>query len=276
VRTEHPSELWLIGDDIARSLSPTMHNAALRALDSPLRYGLRATARAALDDALKDACASCVGVNVTIPHKIETYERLRSISDDDAREAGAVNTIVFARGAPISAHNTDVYGLLSAWRRAALDIVGRSVTIVGAGGAARAVVVAAKRARAARVHIVARRQEAARALADHARTVGIDAFSVPASDSSLIVVTTPRVDDPDALLDETDDDDRLATVHDLRVRPSPELRNAVLSRHQFYVDGASMLLAQGERSLELFLARPLPDVARRAMADALAAALRAS
>jgi len=260
--------LWLIGDDIARSRSPAMHNAALALLGRTLRYSLRPTTRDQLDDVLAEAARACRGLNVTIPHKVEVFRRLEAHADDDARAVGAVNTVVYGDDGTVFATNTDVHGVLTAWRRAALHVVGRSIVVVGAGGAARAVVVAAARAKAASVHTVARNPVAARALHDLAVTQGLSILERPPERPAVVVVAIPVVDDPSdlvlrACLGPT-------TVHDLRVRPPTALRDVALARGHHTLDGSSMLLAQGERALEHFLGERLPDEVRRAMATALA------
>lgn len=155
--------IGVIGDPIAHSRSPAMHNAAFRALDLPYVYvafrvepGQVAAAVAAVRG------LGLVGLNVTIPHKEAVAPLLDRLSAT-ARACGAVNTIVHRRGRLLG-ENTDVGGLdrdlAEQGVRAKLD---RAV-VLGAGGSARAAVVALAR-RARNVVVAARRPERARALA---------------------------------------------------------------------------------------------------------------
>src|SRR5919108_3314645 len=98
------SAVWLIGDPVAHSLSPAMHNAAFTALGLPHRYEAKEVKAEQLDAAVERIRREDVlGANVTIPHK-EVVLRLVDDVSDSARAIGAVNTIV-RRGGKLSADN---------------------------------------------------------------------------------------------------------------------------------------------------------------------------
>ncbi len=156
----------LIGHPVGHSRSPAMQQAAFDALGIPARYALWDTVPgelAARIAALREP--GMLGANVTIPYKTAVLPLLDELAET-ARLAGAVNTIVRATGltgdARLVGHNTDVAGLpralveADAWQ--ATD--GRRVLLLGAGGAARAVVAVA-RLEGAAVTVAARRVEAA-------------------------------------------------------------------------------------------------------------------
>src|SRR5437763_1315842 len=87
------SQVWLIGDPVAHSLSPAMHNAAFAALGLPHRYEAREVKAEQLAATLERMRQEDVlGANVTIPHK-EAVLRLVARVSDEARRIGAVNTI---------------------------------------------------------------------------------------------------------------------------------------------------------------------------------------
>src|SRR2546429_8342148 len=132
------SQVWLIGDPVAHSLSPAMHNAGFAALGLPHRYEageVKAEQLAATLERMRRE--DVLGANVTIPHK-EAVLRLIARVSDEARRIGAVNTIT-RRGGQLDADNTDGYGFRLALDEARLQPA--RVIVLGAGGAARACVV---------------------------------------------------------------------------------------------------------------------------------------
>lgn len=259
--------LWLVGRAIADSPSPAIHNAALAALGRPAAYLLRPVEPALLEATLDEAERACAGINVTAPYKVSAAARFAAALDDVGRACGAVNTVVFAEGRATLATNTDVVGLTTAWRRAAIDVTDRVVAVVGAGGAARAAVVAARDAGARAVTVSARNAEAAQALAQLARAHGLDVVDAPAQ---LVVLASSALDDAGAAIARALRGP--GSVHELRygaaARPS---RDAALLAGHVYLDGTPMLLAQAQAALGLFLGGTLPDHARRAMAAAVSA-----
>ena len=269
--------LWLVGTGVGHSLSPAMHNAALDTLQMSARYSLCEATPDTLADALAEAERTCSGINVTAPHKLRVAAHFQDVLDDRARLLGAVNTVVFAEGKAVSAHNTDVDGLIAAWRRAALQLKGTHAAVFGAGGAARAVVGALAEAGVTSVTIAARRDEAARALVGLAERCGLKARLFVAGvgpHPALWVNAASAVDAADstlaaALL-------QPAVVHDLRVGArAKDVRDSALRRGHLFIDGTTMLLHQGRSALAHFLGSPVPDAAALAMERALAAALRA-
>ena len=131
----------LIGYPVEHSLSPAMHNSAFAALDLNWCYVPLPVPPERLGEAVAGLRAlGFVGANVTVPHK----EAVMSYLDDVAPEAqaiGAVNTIVMREGRGIG-YNTDWQGFLTALSEGDFDPQGKRAVVLGAGGAARAVVYA--------------------------------------------------------------------------------------------------------------------------------------
>jgi shikimate 5-dehydrogenase len=263
--------LALVGDSrIATSASPAIHDAI---------FGAGTYRLIADDDAgrvFAVAEADRRGINVTAPHKLAAAARYAAVLDDAAVRTGAVNTVVYADdGRAVIASNTDVEGLKVAWRRASLGLEGRRVAVIGAGGAARAAVVAAADAGARDVVFHARRRDAAGSLVGLAASLGLnaalaDADVVPAD---LVVIAASELDDVDAWLGRAIG--ATGVVHDLRYgRRAVAARNAALRRGLFFLDGASMLLAQALAAAALFAGEPIDEAARARAAAALAAMLR--
>jgi shikimate dehydrogenase len=170
----------LLGHPVAHSLSPAFQQAALDALGVDARYEAWDTAPGDLPIALERLrSAELLGANVTVPHK-EAVFRLVDRLEPMAERVGAVNTVV-RRDGQLHATNTDVAGVRRALEGVGLR--GASVVLIGAGGAARAVVIALIDAGAARLTIANRTEERARPLADLAsgrmdvRVCALDASS---------------------------------------------------------------------------------------------------
>lgn len=165
----------LFGHPVSHSQSPLMHNAAFR--EKRLNY-----AYAAFDvvpERLHEAVAGIRGlglrgVNVTIPHKITILPLLDEI-DPLALRIGAVNTVVNQNGRLIG-YNTDGMGYVrSLVEETGLLLADQVVTLVGAGGAARAVACTLADKGVKEIRIINRSREKAKLLADHLRLL------VPAS-----------------------------------------------------------------------------------------------
>lgn len=157
----------VIGWPVRHSLSPRMHNYWLK------QYGLTG-AYVALPIAPENfaACIAALplmgfaGASVTVPHK-EAAFALAGVLDDDARITGAVNTLIFEPGS-ITGLNTDVRGFaasLAAGLGGAAATAG-PVAVLGAGGAARAIVLALARSGAAEIRLVNRTRTRSQTLAN--------------------------------------------------------------------------------------------------------------
>jgi len=125
----------LIGNPVTHSLSPVMHNQAFAAAGYNGAYlAFRVTDPAAAIKGIR--ALNLKGVSVTLPHKVAVMEYLDEV-DETAARIGAVNTIVNNQGRLIG-YNTDCPGALQALRTRT-SIKDKSVALIGAGGAARAI-----------------------------------------------------------------------------------------------------------------------------------------
>lgn len=169
-----------------------MHNAAFEALGLDWAYLAFDVAPGEVGRALAGARAlGLAGLSVTIPHKeaaAASVDRLSPL----AEALGAVNTVVFDPGGTLRGENTDGPGFMEALRAdEGFDPVGRRALVVGAGGAARAVVKALADAGTAEIVVVnrtAERAEAVAALAPGCARVGVAA---DAGECDLVVNATP-------------------------------------------------------------------------------------
>ena len=175
-----PANLCVVGDPIAHSLSPLMHNAALKYLAKTdekfaewkyLKFRLRPEEIAEALPIFK--AKNFIGINFTVPHKL-TAAQLADETDPDARLMGACNTFSLTQYGMWRGSNTDGYGLEAAlgaeFSRGFED---SDVAIIGAGGAARAAAFYAA-LKGARIRIFNRSSERMEKLASDMRANGLD------------------------------------------------------------------------------------------------------
>jgi shikimate dehydrogenase len=132
--------LGLIGDNIAASQSPRLHELAGRLTGRDVRYERLVPREMGLDfeAVFRHAQeAGFRGLNITYPYK-ERVTRLVTIPDPEVAALGAVNTVLFGEGAP-TGHNTDWSGFIAGYRHALGDRAPGPVCMVGAGGVGKAV-----------------------------------------------------------------------------------------------------------------------------------------
>ncbi len=180
----------VIGDPVAQSLSPRLHNAAFAELGLDwVSVGFRVPGGQAAA-ALAGARAMGIrGLSVTMPHK-EAVAGLVDRRSPVADRLGAVNCVVFDD--ETLGDNTDGAGLVAALRRgAAFDPAGRGCLVVGAGGAARAAVAALADAGAAQVVVVNRTGGRGASAAALAGAVGRPGVPGDAAHCDLVVNATP-------------------------------------------------------------------------------------
>jgi shikimate dehydrogenase len=263
----------LIGHPIGHSLSPLMHNTAFEMLRMDCAYLAFDVPPQYLSDALQGIVAlGIAGVNVTAPHKEAVIPLLDDLSSE-ARAIGAVNTIV-NEGGKLSGHNTDLYGFVEMMKPLQEAIEGEEMSVIGAGGAARAVLYGlTTHFRPKLIHLLNRSADRANSLREFFagsfgfRQIDVVDLYMPSAQkvlaqSRLIVNTTPLGMAPRVEESPIREHDALKTgqvLVDLVYNP-PEtklIRLAKLSGVKT-VSGIEMLLHQGARSFELWTSRKMP------------------
>lgn len=153
--TGHTRLTALLGSPVAHSISPLMHNEAFQLLDLDYTYLCFEVNEKTLPAAV-DGLKACGirGFNLTMPNKNKIVELLDELSPA-ARLIGAVNTVVNDDG-HLTGYNTDGVGYMQAVKDAGYDITGKTITIMGAGGAATAICAQAALDGVEKIHIFAR------------------------------------------------------------------------------------------------------------------------
>jgi len=270
----------VLGHPVAHSLSPAMHNPALRAMGLDAVY----LAYDVDPDHLLDVLGSMgdmgfAGVNLTIPHKEVAFQGVKRLAST-ARRAGSVNTIVFHENGELEGHSTDGYGLHRALEEAfGRAFEGQHVLVLGCGGAGRAAALQAADEGAASVRLANRTQERADKLALEMRercpdlTVEVCGSWPPAAEETrsadVILQSTSqgmKKDDPPMLEPGCFREGQgfLDMTYVLKVTPT--MRAAEQGGAEA-VNGLGMLLHQGVRSLEIWTGRD--DVPVEVMREAM-------
>jgi shikimate dehydrogenase len=276
----------ILGWPVAHSRSPAMHNAAFDALGLDWRYELLPVEPEGFDPFVRDLPGrGFAGANVTIPHKVRALE-LADRATGVARGTGAANTLMFTE-AGIEAENTDVEGFLAALHeRAPHAPAGMETLVLGAGGAARAVVYGLIQAGAARVAVWNRHPDRAVKL--------VQDLSQPGGTTRLEAVLEAEIPHAEVLVNATsvgmsasaDEDelkevrqgvkdlplsadvwgDRLIVVDLVYRQDGTPLVRLARSRAAVCVDGLDVLVHQGAASFRLWTGMEAPLGAMRSAA----------
>jgi len=261
--------LTIIGDPVAHSLSPAMHNAAYRALGLNAVYVALRVPAAAVSTVLGALAATGGAGNVTVPHK-EAVERSVTRKTDGCTRAGACNTF-WTEGGVLVGDNTDVAGVRAAL--AALGGAGRRWLVVGTGGSARAVAVAAADEGAA-LWVRSRHPDRAREFAAWAKQLGVRAEPAhgPVDVDTAINATPLGLAEGDPLPMDPKDLRGARTALDLvYARGGTRWVRTLLAKGVTAVDGREVLVAQGAAAFNRFFpgtAAPI-EVMRAAVERAL-------
>lgn len=272
----------VIGDPVAHSLSPVLHNTAYAELDVDMVYVAIRVPPASVARALDAASVlGFVGLSVTMPHK-QSVARLCDRLESDASRLGSVNTVTFD-GEAVGA-STDGEGFVRSLREAGVDPDGRRSLVLGAGGAGLAVAVALERSGSG-VAVSARRPERARAAAellDRGVAVEWDSRNEYVSSVDMVVNATPIGMAPvdarahggalgSAPLATPVDEEALRpelVVADLVYHPRrTRLLTLAAECGARPVDGLGMLVHQAGLQVELWTGRSAPVAAMRSAAE---------
>lgn len=193
----------LLGSPVAHSVSPQMHNEAFRLLDLDYRYLAFDVTPAMLPAAVQGLKAIHIeGFNLTMPHKTAILPLLDELTPA-AQLAGAVNTVINRDGQLIG-HTTDGIGYMESVKDAGHDIIGKSMTLLGAGGAATAICVQAALDGVAHIRMFKRKSSSwAEALAFTERITAHTNCIVTLHDMADLKDMSKQIHDSDILVNAT-------------------------------------------------------------------------
>lgn len=264
--------LGLIGHPIKHTYSPYLHNIAIEMTGVNYVFLPFDVLPTNLKNAVKGILTlGIAGVSVTIPHKENIIRYLNGLSEE-ASTIGAVNTIVNDLG-KLQGYNTDAEGVLETLLPFKSRIAGEEVTLIGAGGASRAVIYTLIRHfKPKQINLINRTERRAEVLKEHfAAKMRYDSFQVfelfppdlvsVFKNSSLIINATsvgmfPENDDTITTLSKSFSKDQI--VFDLVYNPpKTKLLEIAEAEGAKTVDGLTMLIHQAIRSFELWTAQTL-------------------
>lgn len=261
----------IIGDPVHHSLSPGMQNAAFAAMGLNCTYiAFRAPAGELADSVESLRAINIAGFNVTIPHKVEVMKYLDEL-DATAKRAGAVNTVNNIEGI-FRGYNTDISGFIEPLRRRKVNFGGMTVLLLGAGGAARAVVAALAEEKGIATLVIANRDQKRGAdLAATADSMGLKCRAVPLAEAmsvspeaDLIVNSTSIGLNNEPSPIGSEHIKKGSIVYDIVYRPvvTDLIENAKFAEaHVVY--GYEMLLEQGARAFEIWTGLAAPHDAMK-------------
>jgi shikimate dehydrogenase len=249
----------IIGDPVDHSLSPAMHNAAFKALKLNCTYIAMKVTKDELEAAVESLRKTkMAGFNVTMPHKVEVMKFLDEL-DETCVKINAVNTVNNEDGR-FKGYNTDMHGFITPLKRRKIDLAGKTVLVMGAGGAARAVLNALADEHVGKVIIANRNMARAGEIASHTIKLKLNCDLVNLDDaprlarlSDLIVNATPIGMKREPSIIKPEDIRKESVVYDLVYRPMETgLIKSAKEANATYLYGYEMLVEQGAKAFEIW------------------------
>ena len=252
----------VVGWPISHSLSPVLHGYWLETLKfDGVLVPLAIRREEFAETILGLQRAGFRGVNVTVPHKEAAFALAHSC-DEAAKAAGAANLLIFQTNGRIEARNTDMMGLMESVRAAMGRLDGKTVVLLGAGGAARGALLALNILGAAKIRLLNRHADKAAMLVrvmqpsvtSELSAGGLEDWKAAAPAADLLINSTSAgmKGNPPLSLDLTPLKPS-AVVLDIVYNPlETELLKAAKARGHIAIDGLGMLMHQAAPSFEAF------------------------
>ena len=263
----------LLGHPIKHSYSPLIHNVAFQLKELDYLFLPFDVPASNLKTALKGMIGLGIkGFNITIPHKETITQYMNNVSEE-AAIIGAVNTVVNDMG-KLNGYNTDVNGVYETLLPFKEEITGNDVSVVGAGGAARAVIYALIRYfKPSAIYLINRTEERAESLKNYFRDkTKYESFKtrelfppdlIDVFRGSKLIVNATSVgmfpDSDDTITSLSNSFTKGQIVFDLVYNPPmTQLLKTAASEGATVLDGLKMLVYQAAKSFELWTGEEMP------------------
>jgi len=261
----------IIGDPVQHSLSPLIQNAAFSALGIKSTYISFRVPSYDLKESIESLKSIGIwGFNVTIPHKMSILQYLDKL-DHTAFKSNAVNTVKNDTGKLIG-YNTDIYGFIQPLYSRNIDFKGKKVLIIGAGGAAYAIVTALSYEKGIEeINLVNRSSDKASKLVEHALKLGLNIhkegfenlFKI-ASESHLIINSTSIGLNNESSPIKYNYINPNSLVYDIVYKPIvTDLIRKAKEANARIVYGYEMLIAQGAQAFKIWTGCDAPITAMK-------------
>jgi len=252
----------VIGWPVSHSLSPRLHGHWLKEYEIDGSYIALPVERTDFSTAIQSLQREGYrGVSVTVPHKESAFAIAHRV-DAAAKAAGAVNQLIFHEDGSIEGLNTDAPGLVGSLREAGISLGGKPAILLGAGGAARAAVLALTELGAGEIRILNRDKHRADVLVSNLSSscdvdlvpMVLDDWRKVAGDTALVInATSAGMKDTPSLDVALESLPKSAAVCDIVYNP---LETGLLKRarvlHLKTVDGLGMLMHQAVPAFKAF------------------------
>jgi len=253
-----PKIFAVIGDPIDHSLSPNIHSAAFRELNLDCSYIAYRIQKGELEEGVESLKKIKIdGFNVTIPHKVEMMKYLDKL-DESCSITGAVNTVTNDNGI-LKGYNTDMDGFLDPFKKRNLSVKDLKVLLLGAGGAARAIVAGFAKEHAQSITIANRTLENANNIAKFSNKIGLNANTVKlevadATKNYDIIVNATSIglkNEPSPI--SLDGINSKTIVYDIVYMPiNTDFLKKAKEKGAIVIYGYEMLLGQATRAFEIW------------------------
>jgi len=249
----------VIGDPIDHSLSPNIHSAAFRELNLDCSYIAYRIPKGELEEGIESLKKIKIsGFNVTIPHKIEMMKYIDRL-DESCSIIGAVNTVTNDNGI-LKGYNTDMEGFLDPFKKRNINLKNLTVLLLGAGGAARAIVAGFAKEYTQNITIANRTLENAKNLAELSNKIGLSAKAVKIDEVKNniknydVIVNATSIglkNEPSPI--SLEDIGRKTIVYDIVYMPiNTDLLKKAKHRGAGIIYGYEMLLGQATKAFEIW------------------------
>jgi len=257
------SHYLLIGNPVMHSLSPAMHNLALKHNKIGGEYISVSVSSRDVNMVLAHCTNdSFLGANITIPHK-ELFLDMVDELTDEAKEIGAINTLVKQDGKLIG-HNTDAYGFIKPIENYIDTLHGERVIIFGSGGATKAIVFALQDLGVEQIVLVSRRPEMYESNgSENIIRCSYDNWIAYADDAAMIVNATPLGMTPNTESSPVPDQDieilNEKICYDIVYNPrQTKFLKQAIQADGTPIGGLDMLIYQGAKSFNLWTGFEFP------------------
>lgn len=255
----------VIGDPIDHSLSPAIHNAAFLFLRLDCTYIAYRIAKGELEqgvESLKKVGIS--GFNVTIPHKVGMMKYLDE-ADEQCQLIGATNTVLNDNG-NLKGFNTDLEGFFDPIKKRNIDCKNVDVLLIGAGGAARAIVGAFAKEKTRKITVANRTKERADSIIRFAKQLGmqsdysdlVQAGEIAGNYKLIVNATSVGLKGTESPIS-VKKINKNSIVYDIVYMPveTPFIQQSK-NQGATIIYGWEMLLAQAMKSFEIWIGKPAP------------------
>lgn len=245
----------VVGYPVSHSLSPKIHNFWFEQQGIKGEYDLLEVTPQEFDVFLRSLHKNgFAGVNITVPYKEKAFEAVDELSEE-AKKIGAVNTIIVKDGGTLAGINTDAFGFIENIRTALPEFVfkGKTVMVLGAGGASKAVIAGLLKEGVACIKLTNRTRERAEAMSEpKVQVVDWDKKEDALKDADILVNTTVLgMDGQKPLIINLENLPKNALVTDIVYKPLETcLLKEARGRGNQTVDGLGMLLYQAAAGFE--------------------------